>query len=131
MKAEAIIFGFITVFFLITTPIYFLMSHELAGSVALTLTFFLCLMITGYLGLTARKIDRRPEDRDEAEIVEGAGELGFFPPYSIWPFWAALTVVLIALGPVFGWWLMILGFAFGGFAVTGWIYQYYRGDHAH
>jgi uncharacterized membrane protein len=35
------------------------------------------------------------------------------------------------LGPVFGWWLMFLGLSFGGVALTGWVYEFYRGDHAH
>jgi hypothetical protein len=37
----------------------------------------------------------------------------------------------VALGPVFGWWLMLVGFALGAVTLTGWIYEFYRGDHAH
>ena len=39
--------------------------------------------------------------------------------------------MLVVLGPVFGWWLMLLGFGFGALALTGLVYEYYRGDHAH
>ncbi|GAA2100682.1 cytochrome c oxidase subunit 4 [Microlunatus panaciterrae] len=131
MRAEAWIFGALTIFFLVVTPIYWFSSHEPAGTAALLLTFFLVFMITGYLGLISRRIDPRPEDRKGGEIAEGAGELGFFPPHSIWPLFCALTVALIALGPVFGWWLMILGFALGAFTCTGWIYEFYRKEHAH
>ena len=57
------------------------------GTVALAMTFLLALMVTLYLGFHAKKMDARPEDRNDAEIADGAGELGFFPPYSWWPLW--------------------------------------------
>ena len=57
--------------------------------------------------------------------------LGFFPASSIWPLWAALTMVLIVLGPVFGWWISLLGLGMGIWSLTGWVYEYYRGDYKH
>ena len=47
-------------------------------------------MVTLYLGFHAARMDPRPEDRKDGEIADGAGELGFFPPYSWWPLWCAL-----------------------------------------
>ena len=131
MRAEAWIFGALAIFFVPVTPVYYLMSGDPTGTAALIMTFLLCLMIAGYFGLVARRIPRRPEDRKEGEIAEGAGELGFFPPQSKWPLFVSLTFVLVVLGPVFGWWLMFLGFAFGAYTLTGLVYEFYRGDHAH
>jgi hypothetical protein len=131
VRIEARIFIILTIFFLLVTPIYWFIAHEVTGFVALTLTFFLCLMLSLFLTLVARRIDERPEDRKDGEIAEGAGELGFFPPRSAWPLVLSCTVVLVVLGPVFGWWLMFLGLAFGGVALTAWVYEFYRGDHAH
>lgn len=131
MKAEAWIFGALTIFYVPVTPIYWFMSKDPTGTAALMLTFLLVLMITGYLALIGRRMDPRPEDKKDGEIAEGAGELGFFPPQSIWPLYCALTLALIALGPVFGWWLTILGFSIGFLTVTGWLYEFYRGEHAH
>ncbi len=131
MKAEAWIFGSLAIFFVIVTPVYWLMSADPTGTAALILTLFLSLMIAAYFGIIARRIPPRPEDRKEGEIAEGAGELGFFPPQSKWPLFVSLTFVLVVLGPVFGWWLMFLGFAFGAYTLTGLIYEFYRGDHAH
>ena len=51
------------------------------------MTTLLARMVTLYLGFHASKMDPRPEDRKDAEIADGAGELGFFPPYSWWPLW--------------------------------------------
>ena len=131
MKVEAWIFGVLTIFFLIVTPIYWFMSKDPTGTAALILTFFLVLMIAAYLGLVARRIDPRPEDKKEGEIAEGAGELGFFPPQSKWPLFLSLTFVPVVLAPVFGWWLMLIGFGFGFVTLTGLLYEFYRGDHAH
>ncbi len=132
MRAEVWTFGGVALFLLIITPIYAILTpDEPAGIVALIMAFALCAMITGYLIRVASRIDPRPEDRTDAEIVDAAGEVGFFPPRSIWPFWAALTTGLVMLAPVFGWWLMILAVALGVISVTGWVYEFYRGDHAH
>jgi len=131
MKAETWIFIVLTVFVAAVTPIYWIMSNDPTGTAALILTFFLLLMIALYLGLIARRIDPRPEDKKSGEIAEGAGELGFFPPSSKWPLFVGLTFTLVILGPVFGWWLMILGFGFGAITLSGLVFEFYRGDHAH
>ena len=131
MKIEAYIFLALTAFAAVIAPVYWILSRDATGTTALILTFFLCLMIAGYLGLIARRLDPRPEDKRTGEIAEGAGELGFFPPQSKWPLFVALTATLVFLGPVFGWWLTILGFGFGAISLTGLLYEFYRGDHAH
>ena len=131
MKTEVAIFGILALFFAIVAPVYGLMSRDPTGTTALVLTFALVMMITGYLFLLQRKLPQRPEDRKDGEIIEGAGELGFFPPSSIWPLYCGLTAVLVVLAPVFGWWLLLIGFGLGGAALGGWVYQYYRGEHAH
>ena len=68
----------------------------------------------------------------EAGAADGAGELGFFPPYSWWPLWCALTLAVMVYGVAFlAWWLVIIGGALGSLALCGLIFEYYRGDHAH
>jgi hypothetical protein len=77
-------------------------------------------------------MEPRPEDLKEAEIAVGAGELGFFPPYSWWPLWAGLTLALMVFGVAMGaWWLFIIGVALGALALCGWIFEYYVGEHSH
>jgi ABC-type glycerol-3-phosphate transport system permease component len=131
MKVEALVFGLLTGFVLIVTPIYWFMSEDPTGTSALVMTFFLALLVTFYLGVTGKRMDTRPEDRKEAEIADGAGELGFFPPYSWWPLFCAMTLTVCVLGVVFGWWLFIIGSAIGIVTLSGYIFEYYRGDHAH
>jgi len=131
MRYETLFFGIMAVFFLIVTPVYWFMSYDPTGTAALVMTFLLTMLVTFYLGFHATHMDPRPEDRNQAEIADGAGELGFFPPYSWWPLWCAATLAACVLGIVYGWWLFIIGVALGAVAVSGWIYEYYRGDYAH
>lgn len=131
MRAEAWIFGVNGVFFACIAPIYWFASGDPTGTSALVMTTALALLVTFYLGFHAKKMDPRPEDRLEAEIYEGAGELGFFPPYSWWPLWCALALVVCVLGIVFGWWLFIIGVGAGSIALNGWVFEFYRGEHVH
>lgn len=131
MKVEAWVFGLVALFFALVGPAYWYSSGDPTGTSALVMTAGLALLVTFYLGFHANKMDPRPEDRKEAEVVDGAGELGFFPPYSWWPLWCALALAVCVLGVVFGWWLFIIGAGLGSIALTGWVFEYYRGEHAH
>jgi cytochrome c biogenesis protein CcdA len=138
MRAEALIFAICTVFLVLVTPAYWFITSagdtggDWTGTSALTMTTLLTLMVTFYLGFHAKKMEPRPEDRKDAEIADGAGELGFFPPYSWWPLWAALTLGTIVLGlAMTAWWMAIIGAVLGAVATSGLVYEYYRGEHAH
>jgi len=131
MKIEAYIFGLIAVFLLLVSPSYWLFTEDPTGTSALVMSFGLAALVTFYLGFHAQRMDPRPEDRKEAEVVDGAGELGFFPPYSWWPLWCASSLGVCVLGVVFGWWLLIIGVCLGAVALNGWVFEYYRGEHAH
>jgi hypothetical protein len=132
MKAEAYIFGICTAFFLLVAPAYWFITYDPTGTSALTMTFLLTLLVTLYLGVHASRMEARPEDRQDGEIADGAGELGFFPPYSWWPLWCASTLAIIVFGTAMDeWWLVIMGVGLGSLALCGWIYEYYVGEHAH
>ena len=132
MKHETWLFVICTVFLVLVTPAYWLITNDWTGTSALTMTTLLTLMVALYLGVHAARMSPRPEDRKDGEIADGAGELGFFPPYSWWPLWTALTLGTCVFGiAVSAWWLFIIGGMLGAVALVGWIYEYYRGEHAH
>jgi len=138
MRAEAWIFGSCTVFFVLVTPAYWFITDagdsgaDWTGTSALVMTSLLAAMVTLYLGFHAKKMDPRPEDRKDGDIADGAGELGFFPPYSWWPLWCGLTLGVMVFGIAAGaWWLFIIGSGLGALALTGLVFEYYRGEHAH
>ncbi|MEV6971657.1 cytochrome c oxidase subunit 4, partial [Hamadaea sp. NPDC051192] len=92
MKSEWRIFGGVALFLALCAPVYgWWTNHSLGhvdwvGTTALIMSTLLCAMCGGYFWFVSRRIDLRPEDRDDAEIAEGAGEIGFFSPGSYWPF---------------------------------------------
>lgn len=132
MKPEKWIFWAVAIFFGIVTPIYWFMAHEPAGTFVLLFSGLLGAMIAAYLTKTATTFDPRPEDRKDGEVYEAAGEVGFFPPKSIWPFWVALTMSVILLGPALhAWWITLLGFGMGIWSASGWLFEFYRGDYKH
>lgn len=138
MKSETWIFAICTVFLVLVTPAYWFVTAgsdqggDWTGTSALTMTGLLTLMVALYLGFHAKKMDPRPEDRKDAEIADGAGELGFFPPYSWWPLWCAATLGVMVLGlAASAWWMFIIGSVLGAIALSGLVFEYYRGEHAH
>lgn len=131
MRVEGLIFVVVMLFFLVVTPIYWIMSEDPTGTTALALTFGLAGLVSFYLLITSRKVYPRPEDKPDGEIEELAGEYGFFSPHSWWPLACAGSAAVVFLGLVFGWWLFIIGAGMGIIAVMGMVFEHYRGDFAH
>ena len=101
---------------------------EWVGTVALILSGLLCSMCGGFFWFVSRRIDLRPEDREDGEIAEGAGEICFFSPGSYWPFGLALSAAIAGLGLVFWqWWLVAFGLVAVVFAACGLLFEYYSG----
>ena len=130
MKIEGWLFASGFFFFSIAAVIYGVLAEEPVGTVALAFTAGLAFLVGYYLLFTARRIDPRPEDSKTAEIVEGAGELGFYSPHSWWPLAVAASAAICFLGVAVGWWLFIIGAGFAVLAVIGLVFEYYRGEPA-
>ena len=131
MKSETWIFVICSFFFILVAPAYWLVTSDPTGTSALVMTSLLTTLVSFYLGFHATRMEPRPEDRKDGEIADGAGELGFFPPYSWWPMWCTMCLATIVLGVVIGWWLVIIGGTLGVVALSGLVFEYYRGEHAH
>jgi len=120
VKIEAWIFAISTAFFVVVSPAYWLIAGDWTGTSALVMTTLLMAMVTLYLGFHASKMEPRPEDRKDAEIADGAGELGFFPPYSWWPLWCGAALAVITYAVALGaWWLLIIGVGLALWFATG------------
>lgn len=126
MKTEARIFLFFTAFVFITAAVYIPWSGDPIGGTALVLSGGLCGMCGTYFAFIGRRIELRPEDRADAEISEGAGELGFFSPSSYWPFAIGLAVMIAGFGMVF-WvtWLLVFGAVAILATAAGLLFEYY------
>jgi hypothetical protein len=129
MRVEARIFEIITAFFFLSAVVYGLWSQgEAVGTVALTLTGGLTLIVGTYFRFVSRRVRMRPEDNPDAEISDGAGELGFFSPGSYWPFGLALAASTAAFALAFAeWWLVAVGIALVLITVAGLVFEYHVG----
>src|SRR3954469_2378912 len=127
MKVEGALFGFLALFFGMTTAVYWLLSRDPTGTACLGLTGGMCFIIGYYLLFTARRMEARPEDRPDGEIAEGAGEVGFFAPHSYWPPAAAFAFIVVGMGLIFGTFLLIIGIGLIAIAVVGFTFEFYLG----
>lgn len=131
MRVEARLFEFVTGFFFISAIVYGLWAGEPIGTTALTLTGGLTLIIGTYFRFVSRRVQIRPEDDADAEISDGAGELGFFSPGSYWPLGLGLAAALAAVGIAFlQWWLVGLGAVAVLITVAGLVFEYHVGADA-
>ena len=131
MKVESLIFGIIAFFCVAAAVVYGLWAKEPIGTTALVLSAGLTGLIGGFFWFVSRRIDARPEDRKDAEIADGAGELGFFSPSSYWPFALALSAAMmgLALAFWFSWLIIIAGIALL-ITIGGLLFEYYVGQNA-
>ncbi|WP_158894940.1 cytochrome c oxidase subunit 4 [Amycolatopsis anabasis] len=138
MKVEARIFDIVTVFAFLVAVIYGVMTGamtkdgvEPVGLVALILTGGLALLAGSYLRFISRRIEARPEDREDAEISDGAGELGFFSPGSYWPIALAACAAMGGLAlAFFHVWMLVIAIVALLIAIGGLVFEYHTGpDH--
>jgi hypothetical protein len=128
MKVEARIFNVITFFFFLSALVYGLWAKEPVGTVALILVGGLSLLIGSYFQFVSRRIEPRPEDNPDAEISDGAGEMGFFSPGSYWPFGAAAAVGFGGLAiAFFHIWMVVLAVIAVLLMVSGMVFEYHTG----
>jgi len=131
VKVEALIFNIIAFFCVVAAVVYGIWSGEPIGTTALALSGGLTGLIGGFFWFISRRIDARPEDRKDADIADGAGELGFFSPGSYWPFGLALSAALMGLALAFfySWLILIAGVALL-VTIGGLLFEYYVGQNA-
>jgi len=136
MKTEYRLFIIVTAFLFLACAVYAWWTTydspthtvEWIGTIALALSGLLTLMCGGYFWFISRRIDPRPEDREDADMVDGAGEIGFFSPGSYYPFGLALSVLIAGLGLVYLlWWLIALGIVAILVTTSGLLFEYYTG----
>ena len=133
MKPEIKLFAVIGIFFVFAATLYGAWTGwgEPVGWVALYLCAGLGFMISFYLWKTASKLPLRPEDNLDGEIEEQAGNYGAFTPYSWWPLWLGLSASIIFLGVAAGFWIAVFGVVLGVYALIAWVFEHYKGEHAH
>ncbi|AZG43659.1 cytochrome c oxidase subunit 4 [Gordonia insulae] len=138
MKIEARIFELLTAFFFLAGVIYTICTAfssrgvEWAGVTAMFFSGGLTLIAGTYFRFVARRVEIRPEDYEDAEIEDGAGELGFFSPGSWWPIAIAAGAAMFAIGFATGnfWFAIFSALVIIGTA-AGLVFEYHVGPEKH
>ncbi|HET6497353.1 MAG TPA: cytochrome c oxidase subunit 4 [Thermoleophilia bacterium] len=129
MRDSGRLFAGIAIFFGLVGVVYWVLADEPAGAAFLIFTGGLGFLIAFYLLFTAKRVEPLPEDDQEGELADAAGQYGFFSPHSWWPLPLGFGAAMIALGLAFvAWWMILLGAALLVFATAGLLFEYYRGE---
>ncbi len=129
MKVEAILLLFLGLFFGLVGLVYWFWSYEQAGTAMLVGTCTLGFLPGSYYYYWHRRMGKRVEDRDDASIAEGAGDIDSFPSSSIWPFVLGMGAFLTVNSLVFGIWLIFPGISLILTALVGVTAESRRGGH--
>jgi len=124
MKIEALLFGGVALFFAGSAALYGVWSRDPTGMAVLIVAFAMAALVSFFCTVQYRRRGRRPQDRTDAEVADGAGPLEFFPAHSPWPVVTALGFAIAATGVVFGLWLFLIGAGVLARGVFGLVFQY-------
>jgi len=139
MRTNANIFWLLTVFYIISAGGYAAWGLldpnygyiEVVGFAAISMLVFMSGFIGFYVEKTARVQGPVPEDNADARIEDGESEIGFFAPWSWWPFFLGLFAALAFAALAVGWWLLFIAFPLALIAIIGFVFEHSRGQHAH
>ena len=126
MKVEARLFEVLTAFFFLAAIVYAVLSREPAGTAGLFLTGGLALIVSTYFRFIARRLEQRPEDNPDAEVSDGAGDVGFFSPGSYWPVTLAGAAALLGISLAFFYvWAIVIAGVLLLVAIGGLVFEYH------
>lgn len=138
MKIESRLFEICAAFFFLCGIAYAVISAystqgaEPVGVVGLFLTGGLALIVGTYFRFVSRRLEERPEDNPEAEVSDGAGDVGFFSPGSYWPIGVAAAAALVGISlAFFQVWLLVIAVVLLLLAVGGLVFEYHLHPSGH
>ena len=126
MQVESRIFEILAAFFFVAAIAYTILAQEAVGVAALFLSGGLALIVGTYFRFVSRRLEYRPEDNPEAEVSDGAGDVGFFSPGSYWPIMLAGSAALVGISLAFFYiWAVVIAGALLLIAVAGLVFEYH------
>ena len=136
MKTNVKLLNILTAFFALSAAVYGYWSFqvyaeiEVIGFAALAMLVFLTGFISFYLSRAAKNFTG-PEDKLDANIEDGEAEMGFYAPWSWWPFMLGIGSAISFTSLAVGWWMFAIGLPFSILALIGFVFEHSRGQHAH
>lgn len=104
---------------------------EPIGTAAMALLVILSVFIAYYLNSGMKRTATLPEDRPDGNIEDESGEMGFYSPWSWWPFALGASAAIMFAGLAVGSWVMFIAIPFAMVSVIGFVFEYDRYAHAH
>ncbi|WP_371242746.1 aa3-type cytochrome oxidase subunit IV [Streptomyces pimonensis] len=111
-------------FFAVAAGSYGWLAADPAGTAVLIVAFAMASLVSFFLAVQYRRRGRRPQDLRDAEVAPSTGPVEFFPPDSPWPLTVATGFIIVALGVVFGLWLVLIGIGVLGLGVLGMVLEH-------
>lgn len=133
MRLESNIFWIPSLFFFLAATVYAFLTewNEWVGITALLLSGGMFIMVGVYFKMLEKRHGVRPEDDNEADISQLAGDQGVYAPWSWWPLVLGLGAALAFLALAAGWWIMVPAVVVGIVGLVGWVFEFSTGRHAH
>jgi hypothetical protein len=137
MKTNIVVLLVMAAYFAVADIAYAIMTYEEYGAVepigtaAMGLLVTLSVFIAYYLYSGMKRSATLPEDRNDGNIEDESGEMGFYSPWSWWPFALGLALALMFTGLAVGSWVIFLAIPFVLVTVVGFVFEYDRYAHAH
>ena len=137
MKTNIVILLVMAAYFTLATIAYGVWTYleysavEPIGTAAMGLSVILSVFIAYYLYSGMKRTATLPEDREDGNIEDESGEMGFFSPWSWWPLALGASAAIMFAGLAVGSWVMFIAIPFALVSVVGFVFEYDRYDHAH
>lgn len=137
MRTNYLIWVFLTVFYAAITGVYAVwwnLTHggwEPIGTAALAMLTFMSAFLAFYIWKTYKTQGSVPEDRLDANIEDGESEMGFYAPWSWWPFYLGIGASLVFASLAIGWWLTFFVVPLALIGLVGYVFEHSRGRFAH
>ncbi|MEN9603404.1 MAG: hypothetical protein RLZZ06_588 [Actinomycetota bacterium] len=110
---------------------WFGFPFEPIGTAAIAMLGIMSIFLAFYVAKTDKSQGPVPEDLLDANIEDGDTEIGFFAPWSWWPFFLGLFGALAFAALAIGWWLFFIAFPLALVAIIGFVFEHSRGRFAH
>ncbi|MEY4899222.1 MAG: hypothetical protein RL294_1033 [Actinomycetota bacterium] len=135
MPLNTKLFLWLAVFFLFFSVVYPTWNYfagspiEWVGTLAIPLTMVMFLLLGGFLYINLRRQAGGilPEDSLVADVDDGDTEMGFYLPWSWWPFFAGVAGGVAMLAMSVGIWLALFSLGLVLITFIGWFFEPVRG----
>lgn len=136
MKSNVVIYFALAAFFAVFAVIYPTWNYfgegrsEWVGSIAILLTMIMFLLLGGFLFINMRRQGGiLPEDSNVADVDDGDTDMGYYLPWSWWPFFAGAAGGVAMLSMAVGPWLALFSLGLVLITFIGWFFEPFRNQY--